>query len=101
MRTTIQFYDDKIALRIKVAGEYNSGMKAIEAIDETEQCFGRLTVNVSGVALESDEIIVKTYSENEAWVPQVLNNLSKHFIPTGKTVKSGFVTMPIYKFIEE
>jgi hypothetical protein len=28
------------------------------------------------------------------------SNLSKHFIPTGKTIKSGFVTMPIYKFIE-
>lgn len=100
MNTTIEFFDEEVSLRLKVVGEYNSGMKAIEAIDETNQCFGRLTVNVEGVNLEPDEIIVKTYSENEAWVTQVLTNLSKHFIPTGKTVQSGFVTLPIYKFIE-
>jgi hypothetical protein len=102
MRTTIQFYGSEVALRLKVAGEYaSSGMKAIDAIDESDgSLFGRLTINVPGVELQPGEIIVKNYSENEAWVPQVLRNLSQYFVPTGITVKSGFVTMPIYKFIE-
>lgn len=58
-----------------------------------------LTVNVPNIELEKNEIAVKTYSENVNWAEQVLKALPDHFIFTGKVVKTGFVTIPIYKFV--
>lgn len=98
MKTSVKFFGETVNLEL-VAREYQGGRIAIQAIDLSDHCpFGTLTVNVPEVELEEDEIIVKTYSENEGWVPQVLENLKEHFAPTGKGVSLGHVTVPIYKF---
>lgn len=98
MKTTINAFGNDVAIEL-VTQEYQNGRTAIQAIDLSDHCpWGTLTVNVPEVELEDDEIIVKTYSENEAWAPQVLENLKEHFEPTGKAVSSGHVTMPVYRF---
>ena len=71
---------------------------AIRAICDNET-WGVLTVNIPEVELEEDEIIVKTYSENKEWATQLIQKLPETFIPTGKTVKTGFVECPIYKYV--
>ena len=100
MKTSIEFLGEDVNLEL-TASQYPNGRLAIVAFDLVDGCrFGTLTVNVPEVELDEGEIIVKTYSDNEGWVPQVLKNLSEHFIPIGKEVNLGYVTVPIYKFSE-
>ena len=98
MKTSINAFGSTVEIEL-VTQEYQNGRVAIQAIDLSDHCpWGTMTVNVPEVPLADDEIIVKTYSENEQWVPQVLENLKEHFEPTGRSVSSGHVTMPVYRF---
>jgi len=100
MKTSIKFLGEDVNLEL-IISKYPNERLAIVAFDLADGCrFGTLTVNVPEFELNEGEIIVKTYSDNEEWVPQVLKNLSKHFIPTGNEVNLGYVTVPIYKFSE-
>ena len=56
------------------------------------------TINIPEVPLESNEVIIKNYSENEG----ILDSLVKAKIvkPTGKTVKTGFVECSICELLE-
>lgn len=69
---------------------------AIQAVCEDGEPFGMLTVNLE-TPLADDEVCIKTWSENSAWVPQVLAALKDKFIPTGREVPTGFVRAPVYK----
>jgi hypothetical protein len=101
MKTTVLMAGTFCELSLQVLF-YGNGRIAIQAFDHNQsEPFGMLTLNIPEIELEQDEIIVKNYSENATWVPQVLEKLKQHFEPTGKTVSSGHVTMPIYKFISE
>ena len=55
------------------------------------------TVNMPCCELESDEVVIKDYSENEG----MLDTLVKAGIVkyTGKTVSSGFVVCPVCKLL--
>jgi hypothetical protein len=76
----------------------DNGRLAIQAICEDGEPFGMLTVNLD-TPLADDEICVKVWSENSAWVPQVLAALKSKFIPTGREVPTGFVTAPVYRIV--
>ena len=76
----------------------DNGRLAIQAVCD-EGPFGTLTVNLPEVSLAEDEVCIKVWSENSAWVPQVLAQLPDRFIPTGRYVSTGFVKAPIYKVV--
>jgi len=79
--------------------EYGNNRIAICAISTDDQeLWGTLTVNIPEVELADDEIIVKDYSENATWVPQVIEQLPELFEPTGRRAESGFVSCPIYRY---
>lgn len=75
---------------------YTNGRRAIEAICD-EGAFGMLTVNLPEADLADDEVCVKVWSENSMWVPQVLEQLKDKFVPTGRSIPTGFVSAPVYK----
>jgi len=97
LKADVKFYGDIVSLTLAV-GKYTNGRTAISASADNDGPFGTLTVNIPDAQLAEDEIIVKTYSENAAWVPQVLEQLKEHFTPTGREVHSGFISAPVYKF---
>lgn len=93
----INFCDEDYDLLL-IEENYTNGRLAIRAICDNET-WGVLTVNIPEAELEEDEIVVKTYSENKEWATQLIQKLPETFIPTGKTVKTGFVECPIYKYV--
>lgn len=95
---TIDFLGEKVHLEL-VEHRYRDGNRlAIEARDAmTLENFGMLTVNLPEAALADDEVCIKVWSENSAWVPQVLAQLKDKFVPTGREVRTGFVSAPVYK----
>lgn len=61
----------------------------------TLEPFGKLTVNLPGVTLEPDEILVKGWSENEALANAAIE--TGLFERTGKIVPTGFAIAEIWK----
>jgi hypothetical protein len=98
MTVTIDFLGTPTNLKL-VNHTYNhNGRIAVEAVDaQTGEPFGMITVNLPDVCLEHDEVCIKVWSENSYWVPQVLAQLKDKFIPTGREVRTGFVSAPVYK----
>lgn len=80
-------------------GAYGNGRIAIVANDTADgDRYGSLTVNLPEAKLGDDEILVKTWSENSHWVPQVLNQLPKVFQDTGRRVIAGYTTASVWKY---
>jgi hypothetical protein len=98
IKTNINWYGKSLNLTLKVIGGYNNLTPCIAAFTDDDQQFGRLTVNIDQEPLWPGEVIIKTYSENESWAPQVLKNLPHVFQDTGRVAESGYVKCPIYKF---
>lgn len=80
-----------------VENNYTNGRIGIRAICNGET-YGVLTVNVPHVDLENNEIVVKNYSENKEWVPQVLDQLPEVLENTGRTVEVGWEKCPVYRY---
>ena len=81
-----------------VFGEYPNGRTAIALKDaKTGEPFGKFTVNVPEVYLEDDEILVKTWSENEEWYEQVLEKNSDIFEDAGRTVPAGYAEASVWR----
>ncbi len=95
LETTVVCFGEKHRLTLTQNG-YGNGDLAIVASCDGER-WGVMTVCVPDYKIGADEIIVKTYSENEHWVPQVLENLKEHFEPRGRTVRTGWVECPVYR----
>lgn len=94
---TIDFLGTPTHLEL-VNHTYNNGRKAIEAKDAMSlENFGMITVNIPEAELADDEVCIKVWSENSYWVPQILAQLKDKFIPTGREVRTGFVSAPIYR----
>lgn len=86
----------------------HNGMKAIRAYnvigfdwpdfnDYDLEPYGILTLNVPGAEqfLGENEVLVKTYSENEGWAEMIADMIGEH---TGKNILLGHDTLvPIYK----
>jgi hypothetical protein len=57
------------------AGSYANGRKAIRIVDaEDGAAVMTATVNVPDEHLESDEVVIKNYSENEGCLPFLITN---------------------------
>jgi hypothetical protein len=93
---------DAVGGKLKVflrESEYSNGRKAIVAIDaECGQPWGMLTVNVVEAVLLPDEMIVKTYSENEGWALQIVELFPELFESAGWDATVGRVSCPVYRF---
>lgn len=94
---TVKFFGENVRLEIQHV-EYTNGRTALIALDDEGERFGTITVNVPEADLDDDEIIVKMYSENAEWVPQVMAALPGVFHETGRKVRTGYVESPVYLF---
>ena len=77
--------------------KYENGRLAIVAYDELGALFGKLTVNVPDVKLAENEVVVKTYSENEPWAMQAVRAMVGKLVPTGRIVPVGRTSCPVYR----
>ena len=82
---------------VDTTGEYQDGSKAIELIDQ-EDGSPVMVASVWVPGLEEGEVAIKHYSENEG----ILDVLIEEGIVTKphRKVHSGFVTIPVCKFVE-
>jgi len=78
------------------AGCYEGGRTAIVLKGIDGSPFGKLTVNIPECPLEPDEILVKTWAENEGWAHGFLDY--PFFADTGKRCPTGFVEAEIWRF---
>lgn len=68
---------------------YGNGVKAIQAFLKTHEPFGKVTVNLPDAPVpDESHIYVKTWSENAAWVPQLLE-VCDFFEDTGRRIPTG------------
>lgn len=98
MKTTIEFYGENVDINIVKSNYGQGGATALIAMDDEGE-FGVITVNNPRFELSPDEIIVKTWSENQ-WVTQLLQKLPNVFQDTGKRVPMGYAEGQIWKFSE-
>ena len=75
---------------------YADGNLAVQVIGD-DGPFGTLSTNVDGVELADNEFCVKTWSENQPWAVQFLEQNPEWFEDTGRRFTSGFVSGPIYR----
>lgn len=100
MKTSIKIDNEKIDLVLQVTRYDNNHRICIRAIDEKDGApWGTLTTNIPEEEINPDQMLVKTYSENASWVPQVLAAFPQNFILTQRVIHSGFVQIPVYKFV--
>ena len=77
----------------------NNQCPCIQALKGNEE-WGRLTVNIPPwIPLNDREILVKTWTENESWVPLILEN--GPFRDTGRRVPSGWVHAQVWEYVEK
>lgn len=89
-------YDYKVKLE---HGSYEGGRIAILGYLSDGEPFSTLSVNIPDIKLLEDEILIKNWSENEAFAKSALQ--SGYFLNTGKSVRTGFVEAPIWLLIRE
>lgn len=80
-------------------GSYEGGRIAILGYLSDGEPFSTLSVNIPDIKLLEDEILIKNWSENEAFAKSALQ--SGYFLNTGKSVRTGFVEAPIWLLIRE
>ena len=89
-----------------VKHQYNNGRTALELIiaenDETRELYkgepmATATVNMPSFNLESDEVVIKNYSENEGMLETLI--VAGIVTPTGKSISNGFVSCPVCKLL--
>jgi hypothetical protein len=78
--------------------KYANGNNAITLADTQGEMYATASVNVPGVELESNEVLIKNYSENEG-ILEMLEEAG-YVERTGRYVQSGFVNIPICKIIK-
>lgn len=85
---------------IPVFKTYSNGRKAISLIDAKDGSpVANATLNLPGIELESDEVIVKNYSENEGIRPALIE--AGIIGPILRTVSTGYVTATVHKIITQ
>ena len=78
--------------------KYSRGGTALVLNDETDgEVVCVATINIPGAKLAADEVVIKDYSENEG----ILETLESAGViaRTGRTVKAGFVDVPVCKLL--
>ena len=98
----IVYYDD---LELGVEYQtYSNGRIAIQLNDYNSvelpgEPYCKATVNVPEASLESDEVIIKNYSENMGLDDALIESgLTED---TGKRINVGYVTVPIHKLLKK
>jgi hypothetical protein len=83
--------------KIKFA-QYRNQRIAMELVDHiTHEPIAVVTINLPDVPLESDEVIIKNYSENTTMDVVLVN--AGIIGPPLRFVQTGFVTVPICKLL--
>jgi hypothetical protein len=83
-----------------VKSQYMNKRLALQLIDSKDSsAVCTITVNLPDVPLGENEILVKSYSENEG-IDKMLEQ-SKLALPTGRKIQSGFVKIPVFKLNPE
>ena len=84
-----------------IADKYRSNDRlALELLDlHTAEPVLVVTVNIPDCYLEEDEVLVKNYSEGEGILKALIE--AGYMEDTGKSVKTGFVTLPICRLLKE
>lgn len=79
--------------------QYDNGRIALQLItdDIYREPFATLTVNLPHAKIGDDEIIVKTWSENEDVARDAL--AGGRFVDTGKRIPTGFVEAQIWRIL--
>ena len=84
-----------------VKREYPGGNLALQVLNWDDEFqdyepFGVLTVNIPGQPLLPGFAFLKNYSENAEWAEALAKAIGGR--PTGKSVRTGFVTVPLWDF---
>jgi hypothetical protein len=77
---------------------YQNGRTAIVLYDASGEEWTTATVNLPGAELAPDEVLVKDYSENVGMLQALVE--AGIVEPTGRTVRSGFVEIPVARLRE-
>lgn len=74
--------------------QYGNGRTALELVDaEDGSPIAKATVNLPDVALGRNQVLVKSYSENEGMLEALV--AAGVVKPTGETIRSGFVEVAV------
>lgn len=90
----IRFMMGKRALFLQ-KGVYENERTAIVVLTDTGSRYAVLTVNFPGTPLDSDEVLIKTWSENTDIAKTVLE--TGLFIDTGRRIRTGFYEAQVWK----
>ena len=71
------------------------GGRALFILYPTGERFLTLTACFPGVELAPGEVAVKTWSENEPFIPDIL--ASQLFVDTGRRIPAGFVEASVWR----
>lgn len=102
MKATIR--DLKVCLRIE-RGQYardrTTVLRAFVESDASGACmpgekWGVLTVCIPGTPLAEDQVLVKTWSENELWAREVAQQIGLE--DTGRRVSAGWTEAEIWRW---
>ena len=95
LKTPYETYN--VSLKV---GKYSDGRTCLQLIDtEDGSPVMMATVNLPGVVLEKDEVIIKNYSENEGVLEFLIENGIVKSEPL-RWAASGWVTCPIVKLLK-
>jgi len=90
--------DRHYQVRLEVDAYFGNGRLAIQAVDCVDgEPYGTLTCNIPDVFLKNNEILVKTWSENEGLAKAARE--SGLFRDTGKRVSTGFVQAEVWEVL--
>jgi len=87
-----QTHDVKLNL-----ARYGNNRLAIQLMFRDGEPWGVLTVNIHDKLLADNEIFVKTWSENEAWVYQVLEQCPDLFEDTDRVQCCGYTQAEVWR----
>jgi hypothetical protein len=89
---------DKTYNTVFAVGQYQNGRVAVQLADaKTSEPIATLTVNIPQTTVSDNEIIVKTWTENEAVARAAFETGLFH--DTGKRIQAGFSQAQIWKVI--
>ncbi len=78
--------------------EYGNGRVALKLVDaEDGSPIATATVNLPDVPLGKNQVLIKNYSENEGMLDALV--AAGVVKPTGKTIRSGYVEVPICELL--
>lgn len=95
MSYSAEYKGEKVFLEV---GVYGNGQNAIQFMDETGIPYFVATVAVDE-HIESDELAIKSYSENEGVLEWMIKN--EIVQEPHRFVQSGFVLIPVCKLTED